>query len=221
MKKVHVIDDLRTGTMFKNQGWEVVDDLEKASLVVFTGGADVSPYLYGQPEHRYTNCTPWRDEHEAKLFDKAESLGIPMIGICRGGQFLNVMHGGSMWQHVNNHGGRYHQCRDLLTGEVIELNSYHHQQMIPFERGEIIAVADAAARSDWPVPVATIKEQMSKDGKILTRDSLPGYKDLDVEVVFYSSTHTLCFQPHPEYEDVGGTTHSYFFDLLTRFGYNG
>src|ERR1700677_4699649 len=61
------------------------------SLVVFTGGADVAPSLYGEEASRETSSYPKRDIFETIVFQKAHSLHKPKVGICRGAQFLNVM----------------------------------------------------------------------------------------------------------------------------------
>ena len=89
--------------MFINYGFTVVEDIQFADLVCFTGGEDVSPHLYGQPVHPLTFSSVRRDEKEKAIFDACCERNLPMVGICRGGQFLNVMSGGKMYQHVTNH----------------------------------------------------------------------------------------------------------------------
>jgi len=66
--------------------------------VVFTGGADVSPFMYGEKKLSVTCNDEHRDEQEKLFFERYTK--VPKVGICRGGQFLNVMNGGKMWQHV-------------------------------------------------------------------------------------------------------------------------
>ncbi len=79
-------------------------------LVCFTGGSDVSPELYGH-RNLESGCNKARDEKEVLIFEMAKKHGIPMTGICRGSQFLNVMCGGTMVQHLlASHGGGRHQC---------------------------------------------------------------------------------------------------------------
>jgi gamma-glutamyl-gamma-aminobutyrate hydrolase PuuD len=100
--KVFVVDsDVRITRMFMANNWLVVPSAKEADLIQFTGGADVSPMLYGEPKHPRTYCDPNRDQHEANIF--WNNIDKPKAGICRGGQFLNVMSGGSMWQDVDNH----------------------------------------------------------------------------------------------------------------------
>ena len=89
--------------MFRDKGWDITDLLREADLVQFTGGSDISPSMYGEIPLKTTFSNPDRDKFEAILFTITEGLEIPMAGICRGGQFLNVMCDGELWQHVDGH----------------------------------------------------------------------------------------------------------------------
>lgn len=72
--------------------------LTTCSGIVFTGGADVHPALYGA-EHRMSECSiePERDERETFLYELAMELKLPILAICRGVQFFAVKHGGSLF----------------------------------------------------------------------------------------------------------------------------
>ncbi len=70
--------------------------------LVLCGGADVEPERYGEavlPEAN-VETTPGRDDLEWALLDGARSAGLPVWGICRGMQVLNVYLGGSLWQDL-------------------------------------------------------------------------------------------------------------------------
>lgn len=111
--------------MFKNEGWNIAPSIEEADLVQFTGGSDVFPRLYGEPPHRTTSYNEGRDEKEKQIYELAQELGIPCAGICRGGQFLNVMNHGRMFQDVDNH-TRQHKARVLgMTDPIdeVEINA--------------------------------------------------------------------------------------------------
>lgn len=200
MKKiVHVFDgDELTVRMFQKNGWELygIDTDEGPNLIVFTGGEDVSPAYYGEANVD-SYCNPHRDAYEFEIFHKFN--GIPKVGICRGGQFLNVMSGGRMWQDTDMH-GRYHTLRDLLTGRDIFVSSTHHQMMRPSGLAQIVAVAD--------------------ESTYRTADKAHNVKAFehyqDIEILFYPETQSLCFQPHPEYPDAD-ETEGYFFELIERF----
>src|SRR5262245_24070299 len=73
-------------------------------IVFFCGGADVSPSLYGErPASRTLGVEVARDQQERELFLRARAANLPMIGICRGAQFLCVMAGGRLCQHLDGH----------------------------------------------------------------------------------------------------------------------
>ena len=162
--------------LFEGLGYDVVGSLlNTPSLIVFTGGADVTPSMYGARPHPRTYSDPDRDHRERAIFLRSQDRGIPALGICRGGQFLNVMSGGSMHQHTHGHAtGINHLIRDSETGEEAMVSSTHHQMMIPSEDAIVLATADVV---DWPL----------------------GMEQRDIEVVYYPHTNALCFQPHPEF----------------------
>lgn len=60
------------------------DKLEPVDLIVFTGGEDVTPSLYGAKNHPATFNNARRDVFEQEIFTNAVLNNIPMVGICRG-----------------------------------------------------------------------------------------------------------------------------------------
>lgn len=69
--------------------------------LVISGGPDVEPGRYGQePGPQTTVVRPGRDEAELALFRAARQTGIPVLGICRGMQLMNVALGGTLIQHL-------------------------------------------------------------------------------------------------------------------------
>jgi gamma-glutamyl-gamma-aminobutyrate hydrolase PuuD len=202
MKKVFVVGgDVSYHNMFIELGFTLVESHEDASLVCFTGGADVSPEIYGHKAHPFTGNSPLRDLHESQVFMECRKLGIPMVGICRGGQFLNVMSGGEMYQHVTKH-TQSHSITDLETGDVVYVSSTHHQMMKPSEKGFLVASSTLHGEREW------------WDGAVFAKEE----SEQDIEVVWYEHTKCLCFQPHPEFNspDYLGMRR-YFADLLNRF----
>lgn len=201
MPKVHIINSSDEYVhMFGKMGWEVVGikDFFNADLIQFTGGSDVTPMLYGESLRPKTYCSQRRDLEEAGYFAFAQRCSIPMAGICRGGQFLNVMNGGKMYQHVDGHAtGRNHILFDRFTSKYCNVTSTHHQMMIPHYSGEVIAIANES------------KVKESYDSVFLANEA-------DVEVVYYDNTKSLCFQPHPEFYNAD-STRDYYFELINRY----
>src|SRR5688572_12510763 len=69
--------------------------------IVFAGGADLDPALYGEQAHaETTGLRPERDAAELPLMRAALDRDLPTLGICRGMQILTVVSGGSLVQHL-------------------------------------------------------------------------------------------------------------------------
>ena len=201
MKVLIVNSNSQYDQMFLGRGWELTSRLDEADLVQFTGGSDVTPALYGSQKHPETMYDIHRDQEEFRLFEACVALDKPLAGICRGGQFLNVMCGGSMYQHVNNHGlFGTHPMVILSTGKIIDVTSTHHQMMIPHEDGAVLAVASESTSYEY-MEGSKIRYVRPSRGK-------------DVECVYYEAENALCFQPHPEYLDKDSACQQWYFDQL-------
>lgn len=116
----------------------VTDELASCGALVLTGGGDVHPRLYGQPADGARGVDEARDMYELRLIDYALASEMPVFGICRGAQLLNVAFGGTLRQHIDGHsqvGGvdTLHETRTTdaalcgLYGERFTVNSAHHQ----------------------------------------------------------------------------------------------
>lgn len=215
--KVHVIGGNQAiEYIFRNKGASIVSSLDKADTVVWTGGADVDPKLYGEDKHPKTHMEPQRDKFEQACWFRAQEKGKFCVGICRGGQFLNVMNGGTLWQHVDGHAMGDHimnyRVKHQNGAEVRQflVTSTHHQQMIP-------NVKKGVQREVWGFAgLSTIKESgiwLKKEGKRFIFQPSPGHSS-DAEIVWYPGTRSLCFQPHPEY--TSQSTRDLFFMCIER-----
>lgn len=183
--------------MFDQAGYYLTGNMHEADLLCFTGGADVSPELYGE-ENVGSYTSPQRDKEEEVIFDWAYEHDMPMVGICRGAQFLNVMNGGKMWQDVNNHAiSGTHSAVCKFWGEIM-VSSTHHQMMRPAKSGEVLC---AAAEATYKMNASTTLESPMCD---------------DVEVVYYKDTKSLCYQPHPEIVSEDHQCRKHFLMLVDR-----
>lgn len=197
MKKVYVVGGgYAYERMFKQAGFALATSMQEADLLCFTGGADVSPELYGE-EDVGSYCSPERDKREEQVFDWAYDHDVPMVGICRGGQFLNVMNGGKMWQDVDNHAiSGTHKAMCKYWGEIM-VSSTHHQMMRPSDEGEVLVSAGLASY------------KVSAEGTFAGS----GY---DCEVVCYKDTKSLCYQPHPEIVNEDHQCRKHFLMLVDK-----
>ena len=119
---------------------------------LFTGGQDVTPSFYGKEQLQVCGQTsPERDKMEAELLGAALAADKPVLGICRGIQFINAALGGTLYQDlptehpsdINHHQAPpydvpahedmilketplYDVLEDLLQDGKIPVNSYHH-----------------------------------------------------------------------------------------------
>src|SRR3954454_12362036 len=82
-------------------GADVESTLGAVDGIVFSGGSDVDPELYGAASHAATaGVVRERDDFELSLMRAALERDVPLLAICRGSQMLNVARGGDLEQHV-------------------------------------------------------------------------------------------------------------------------
>ena len=117
-------------------GYTHANSAELAHIIIFNGGEDIGTELYDEEPviPRVPKLMSGRDRYERTIFDKYKSTdgvnGKFFLGICRGAQFLNVMNGGSLWQHVDGH-GKDHDMLDIESGQTIKCTSTHHPDDVP------------------------------------------------------------------------------------------
>ncbi|MFN2627262.1 MAG: gamma-glutamyl-gamma-aminobutyrate hydrolase family protein [Gaiellaceae bacterium] len=79
----------------------IEETLDALDGLVFSGGSDLDPGLYGQQAHPETDgVVPERDRGELALLEAALARDMPVLAICRGSQVLNIARGGDLVQHL-------------------------------------------------------------------------------------------------------------------------
>jgi putative glutamine amidotransferase len=76
--------------------------IEGVDGVVVTGGHDIDPVLYAAAPEVHPKYDPERDALESAVIDRALARGLPLLGICRGAQLLNVRLGGNLFQELRS-----------------------------------------------------------------------------------------------------------------------
>lgn len=124
------------------------DAVDVADALLLTGGGDIHSLCYGaQPHPKSSEQDPQRDATELSAVDFALKRGIPILGVCRGCQLLNVAFGGTLTQHIpGGENAVKHQSqglpglllhsvalekdsivREIFGVEEMAVNSFHHQ----------------------------------------------------------------------------------------------
>lgn len=98
LKKVYVVGPTKSYAKWIDDH-KLVDNIEDADIVMFTGGEDVDPSLYGCAKHRSTYSNLQRDLEEKAIFEKVRKDQL-CIGICRGLRIMAHVKHGELLEHL-------------------------------------------------------------------------------------------------------------------------
>jgi gamma-glutamyl-gamma-aminobutyrate hydrolase PuuD len=178
--------------------------LTKDDVVLFGGGADIYPGLYGEEPGMYAgvNRMGTRDTLEKLYFDLAQGVGAACLGVCRGAQLLCALSGGKVIQHVTHHAGENHSI-ETVEGEDLLVSSCHHQMMNPFtlkpEQYKLVAWAH------------------NRSTCYLTENEKTFKMPTEPEVVYFPETKSLGMQYHPEFMPDESRGVKYALQLVEEF----
>ncbi|GAA5116907.1 gamma-glutamyl-gamma-aminobutyrate hydrolase family protein [Pseudonocardia adelaidensis] len=169
--------------------------VDRLDAVVLAGGPDVGPDRYGAAPHPRTGAPrPDRDGAELAVLHRALERGIPVLGVCRGAQILNVALGGTLVQHVpdvvghsghNPSPGVFGTVEVALEpgsrvgaalGPVATVRCHHHQALDRLADGLVVTgraadgLVEAVERSGapWVVGVQWHPEEVATDVRLMT-----------------------------------------------------
>ena len=112
--------------------------LDQANLVIFSGGEDINPEIYGQA-NKYSHYSEKRDRLEIQIISMCLETNKKMLGVCRGHQFINAYLGGSLAQDLFRDLRIFHEHDHILEGLnrnsltpnfFNQVNSLHHQGVV-------------------------------------------------------------------------------------------
>jgi len=179
----------------------LIKEKERVLAVLFTGGEDVSPSLYGGIQTGFSAISLKRDELEKKIFLYCKENNIKMMGICRGIQFLNVMSGGKMYQHIDNHAGVYHPIFYPALKESHFVNSLHHQ-MVKLSNTAIPIAFTKPKLCNWCI------NESGRAAKLI---------DEEIEAAVFPENNAVGVQFHPEIMKTEERGRNIFINMMKDF----
>lgn len=183
--------------------------LNHDDVLIVWGGADISPSLY--KKYPATSChadsiPSRRDQFEWHFMNQAVSLGVPIIGICRGAQMLCALAGGHLIQDVDGHMGGHNAT--TYDGKTLSVSSVHHQMLYPWNvEHEMIA---------W----SSKKRSVDRQGNPNYTDVNESGEDIQVEVpcepefVYFPKVKGFAVQWHPEFMENDAEATKYIFNFM-------
>ena len=128
----------------------LVEDIEEADVIVFTGGQDINPKIYGCQQHETTYFSQSRDDFELSMYHQVRPDQI-CYGACRGAQLGAALNGAILVQDVENHwcsGTHYITVFNdnstmeyfdeigIKAEDYLQVPSLHHQMIYPYDLSE-------------------------------------------------------------------------------------
>lgn len=168
--------------------------LSTADAFLLWGGTDIHPSFYGKPHHRFSGAPTLpseRDMWEWQAMKYCKTKGIPIIGVCRGAQFMCAFAGGKLIQHCTGHSSGGHQ---VVTneGEQFYVTSSHHQMLeLTGTRHELLAWTPSRLSASYYGELSHTPAEI--------QEAIQQNTFKEPEVVFFPDIKGLAIQGHPEW----------------------
>ncbi|MCD6725874.1 MAG: gamma-glutamyl-gamma-aminobutyrate hydrolase family protein [Solirubrobacteraceae bacterium] len=176
--------------------------LELLDGLVLSGGCDLSPELYGGPPGAALDADPVRDRFELALLAGARERGIPVLGICRGMELINVAYGGTL-----RDGAEHPAAQDARSPELGPMR-VHHVGVVPETLArEVFGLSEVDATCVHHQAPARIGEGLV--ASVVAADG-------SVEAVEDRESRVLGIIWHPELGLDRAPTHQLVYDWVVR-----
>jgi putative glutamine amidotransferase len=171
----------------------IEDTLARLDGLLLSGGGDIDPARHGaEPHALITNVREERDAAEFALLDAALSMRLPVFGICRGMQVINVARDGSLHQHLPEVVG--HDGHAPVPGEF----GAHHVRVAPDSRLSGILGLDAGLHIVTPTHHHQAVDRL---GKGLTATAWAADGTIEAFEADAADAFLMAVQWHPEAGD--------------------
>lgn len=182
---------------------------DNVDAFVLWGGTDIHPSYYGAAAHRYNQAgfhPSDRDVWEWNAMKLCKAKGIPIIGVCRGAQFMCAFTGGKLIQHISGHSNGSH---NVITtdGDKFAVTTCHHQMLdLRGTNHELLA---------WtPEPLSRVY-QGETELDVVNKD---GFKE--PEIVYFPDIKGIAIQGHPEWAPESSKFVAYCNQQISEYLFN-
>ncbi len=206
--KIFIVGDDKDYGSWTNM--QVVDNLEDANIVMFTGGEDVNPKYYGEKQGTYTYINDERDREEIEVFTKAIEQNKKIIGICRGAQLSCVMAGGKLIQDCLGHNNNKHDVSCTWaknSNYTLSIPGDHHQMMYPFNLDTEEYRIVGYNKTPYSLEYLNGEDEFIKVPKYFR----------EPEIVVFPKINALAIQGHPEWDKYNSYSNDKLRELLLTF----
>ncbi len=206
--------------VFKYGANVLKDGFDGVDALLLWGGSDIHSSYYNEEPISNNQCginPSKRDMVEWRAMLYAKANNIPIIGVCRGAQFMCAFDGGRIIQHVTGHVNGPHDmtCIKSVNGEYgdetmsITTTSCHHQMMYPYEIPHRLLAwsSDALSKCYLSNPKDKTADKMFD----LMADKP------EPEIVYFPRIRGLGIQGHPEWAQVNSPFVEYCNQLVVDF----
>jgi putative glutamine amidotransferase len=175
---------------------ELVEDpdpvLDRIDGLILAGGSDIGPDTYGaEPDPETHGVSPERDQTELAFVRRALERDMPILGICRGMQLLNVACGGTLYQHLPDVVGHGEHRRQLGTF----IDNEHEVDLDPG------SLAAQAAGEELHMTRSHHHQAIDKLGEGLLVTGRSPFDDVPEAIEMPDSSYVLGVQWHPEADE--------------------